>query len=126
MTSAEAADAGEWRAVGTSPYGQCQSQGTLTVNVPPGYRPPDFLQPLQDVKVVEAEVLKLEAKVDGLPAVDIVWWVKNSNTCIVYLISIASYAFSTWKNSETSLPLSGTRAAWSWRTAATTAWSTTT
>lgn len=73
MSSTEATDAGVWRAVGTSPFGQCMSECVLSVAVPKGYKAPEFIRTLDDVKVVEAEVIKLEVKVDASPAADITW-----------------------------------------------------
>jgi hypothetical protein len=49
------------------------SECVLSVAVPKGYKAPEFTRTLDDVKVVEAEVIKLEVKVDASPAADITW-----------------------------------------------------
>jgi len=68
-------DEGEWRAFGQSAFGQCHSQCRLAMHVPDGFHAPDITKHLHDQRLVEGEVLKLEAGIDCMPPPDVSWWV---------------------------------------------------
>ena len=66
--------------MGTNPYGSCDSSCNLIVEIPDGYKKPEFLTPLYDVKTSEMNPVRLEVKVDAVPPPEISWYKEYKNT----------------------------------------------
>ncbi|CAI2354591.1 unnamed protein product [Caenorhabditis sp. 36 PRJEB53466] len=74
ILSVDATDEGVWKAVGKNAYGECESEGKLSVVVPDGQFAPSFGKQLSDVKCQESDILKLEVNIQANPAPEINWF----------------------------------------------------
>ncbi|UMM35968.1 hypothetical protein L5515_008342 [Caenorhabditis briggsae] len=74
ILSVDSTDEGKWKAVGKNAFGECESEGKLTVVVPDGQFAPSFGRQLSDVKCSESDILKLEVNIKANPAPEINWF----------------------------------------------------
>lgn len=71
---AQAADAGSWSLVATSPAGTCTTEAVLVVSDRgQPTEPPRFMEGLRDQVVEEGEGVRLKCRVEGAPEPAILW-----------------------------------------------------
>jgi hypothetical protein len=60
--------------IGTNPFGTCDSECHLKVEIPDGLMRPEFRSGLDDIQTSESEMLRLDVKVEAIPEPEIAWF----------------------------------------------------